>query len=363
MREGDLNLNEFLDEIEWGKNKFYENIKIMAREDVYGIEVVKFKKAGEDKEDYFDDDLHFCFRREWKDLAILLFKLYDENPFYRKNRTADNVELNEILEYVEDSIWHVDDIESEYHRKHIMLHPVFHSTFAEVNMLENISSKLSMLLELGSKMPVEVRTGMWIFFNEAIDTALVKGHLAGLSFKEFIDKDKGTLYKNQLFGEVEHTSLDKFIAEMLKKEMDEEFRNEREEISKLHAEAQKELDDIYIKASGDTEEDIQKINQRYDELGIQVMVDETIEKAYENIIQMGLEKAKKYGDFSTSIEDTIDVTINNLERDNPIDKDELIEKLKEIKSIIAKDLEDFKVNDTTEKFLTEINYKILKRRK
>lgn len=362
MSERDLNLEEFLSEIGWSKSKFYENIKNICSEEVYNIEIGKFKKAGRDKEDYTTDERHFCFRKEWYEIAYVLFSLYTDNPFYRKNSNSESVTFKEILEYHKNSLMIVEEELPDYYRKQTMLHPVYLSTLTEIKMMENISNKLSMLLTLGSKMPIEIRTNMWKTLNCVIDVTLIDSYMYGLNLKEALDIEKGDLYKNQLFGEVEHISLDKFIAHTLKQEMDEDFVKEREELNKKYAEAQDLLDDIYIKESGDSEEYVKMVKEKFIELNMQEKLDEAQEYIDKMTIDNCRMKAIEIGEFDTSIENSIDKMINELEKIEDTSKKETIEKLEKIKAIVIKNLEDYKVNSATEKFLSELNYKIMNRR-
>lgn len=362
MSEKDLNLKEFLEEIGWSKSKFYDNIYRICSKEAYDIEIGKFKKAGRDKEDYTTDDRHFCFKKEWYEIAYVLFSLYADNPFFRKNSNSESVTFKEILEYYKNSVMIVEEELPDYYRKQTMLHPVYLSTLTEIKMMENISNKLSMLLTLGSKMPIEIRTNMWKTLNNVIDITLIDSYIYGLNLKEALDVEKGDLYRNQLFGEVEHTSLDKFIAHTLKQEMDEDFVKEREELNKKYAEEQEMLDKLYIKVSGDSEEFVKMVKEKFIELNLQEKLEEAQEVKEKMIIDNYRKKAIETGEFDTSIENSIDKIIKELEKKGDPSNKETIEKLEKVKAIVTKDLEDYKVNSATEKFLSELNYKIMKRR-
>lgn len=198
-------------------------------------------------------------------MAYVLFKLYEENPFYRKNSRGESVNLEAVSEYNKYSLKIIEQELPKYHRQQTMLHPVFQSTIAESLILENVSNKLDVLLSVASNMPIETRVIMWTALNQAIDTTLINSYLEQMNLKGAIEKETGELYENQIYGEFEHTSLDKLIAQTLKKKMDISFRKDRDKIGELYSKAQKELDKKYIKHSGDTGEGINKIGKMFEE--------------------------------------------------------------------------------------------------
>ena len=363
MSNGDMSFKEFIELLGWSKNKFFENIERICSEEVYDIDIDKFRKAGEKKEDYSKDERNFCFKNQWKDIAYVLFSMFVENPFYRKNSTASSVALEDIIKYNIDSLKIIEQELSDYHRRQIQLHPTYAATLIETKAMKRVSEKIQFLLSSISKMPIETRTEIWVNFDMIINYQLIQSYLSTINAKEKIEEDKGTLFKNQLFGEYEHISLDKYVAQVLKKEMDEEFVKERDNIGALHIEAKNDLDERYAKVTEDTPEEMEVINKMYDELGLEELIRQTQERMVEDLIKERLIEAAEMIENSTSVDHTIDEIINNLENTNGVDNGKQIEKLKEVKGIISKNSKEIeKFSNIADKILCELNYNIINRK-
>lgn len=358
-----MNFKEFIEELGWSKNKFFENIERICSKAVYDIDIGKFRKAGEEKEEYLKDEINFCFKSQWKEIAYVLFTMFAENPFYRKNSTANSVTLEDVINY---NIYSLKIIEQElpdYHRRQIQLHPTYAATLIETKAMKKVSEKIRFLLSSISKMPIETRTEIWVNFDKIINYQLIQSYLSTINAKEKIEEDKGTLFKNQLFGEYEHISLDKYVAQVLKKEMEEEFVKERDRIGELHTEAQNDLDEMYIKISQDTPEEMEAINKTYNDLGLDRLIKQTQARMMENLIKERLKEASAMIENSTSVDHTIDEIINDLENADGIDSRKQIEKLKEVKAMVSKNSKEIeKFSSIADKILCELNYNIINRK-
>ncbi|WP_297426067.1 hypothetical protein [Clostridium sp.] len=364
MSKGDMGFKEFIELLGWSKNKFFENIKRICSKEVYDIDIGKFRKSGETKLDYEKDDKNFCFKDGWKDLTYVLFTMFTDNPFYRKSTKANNVTLESIIKYNTDSLKMIEQELPNYQRRQIQLHPVYEATLIETKAMKNVSEKIQLLLATISKFPIETRTELWVNFDKLINYQLIQSYLSTIEAKEQFGKEKGELFKNQLFGEYEHISLDKYLAEVLKREMDDEFIKERDSIGKMYSEAQQDLDNIYMSVCEDTPEQIEVINNMYDDLGLDKLLDNFEGWKTDQFIKERLTEAANMIENNTSVDNTIDEIINELKKSNEEHSKEQIKKLQEIKGIISdnsKDIENF--SNIADKILCEINYNIINRTK
>ena len=358
-----MNFKEFIELLGWSKNKFFDNIEKICSKEVYNIDIGRFRKSGATKEDYEKDDKNFWFKEQWKDIAYVLFTMFVDNPFYRKNSTADSISLENIIKYNIDCLKLVEQQLPDYHRRQIQLHPVYAATLIETKAMKKVSEKIQLLLSSLSKMPVEARTEIWVNFDKLINHQLIQSYLSAICAKEKIEEDKGELFKNQLFGEYEHISLDKYLAQVLKKEMDIEFIKERDTIGELYVEAQKDLDKMYMDICEDTSEEIEAINRMYEESGIEELLMKTREIMIENLIKERLTKASKMIEDSTSVDSTIDEIIKDLEKADGAHNKKQIEKLEEVKAIVSKNSKDIeKFSSIADKILCELNYNIINRK-
>lgn len=362
MYKEDMNFKEFIELLGWSKNKFFLNIKKICSEEVYDININKFKKAGEEKEDYSQDERNFCFKSEWIDIAYVLFTMFVDNPFYRSNKSVDSVSLEQMIQHNKDCLGLVDQELSDYHRRQIQLHPTYQATLMEAQAMGNVSQKIQLLLTSISKMPVETRSGIWMNLDNLINHQLIQIYLSNLDAKEKYEKSKDELYKNQLYGEYEHISLDKYLAQVLKKEMDEEFVSERQGLGEDLEKAVQELDDMDIEVSGDTTEDMEYINEIYEALGLRDLTLKIKSADIENNIIEGLVQASEIIGDGESVEDTVDDIISAIKDSDSENQQRDIDKLNEIKIMIGKDLREIeKFSSVVDKVLRELNYNIINR--
>ncbi len=358
-----MNFNEFIALLGWSKNKFYDNIKKICSKETYDIDIGKFRKAGETKVEYDRNDNDFCFKKEWQDIVYVLFTMFADNPFYRANSSADSITLEEIIKYNKDCLKLIAGKLPDYQRRLIQLHPTYAATLIETKAMKKVSQKVQFLLSSLSKMPVEARTEIWVNFDKLINNQLIQSYLSSINTKEKIQEDKGDLFKNQLFGEYEHISLDKYVAQVLKKEMDAEFVKERDSINELYVQSDKDLDKNYMDICEDTPEEIEAIDRMYEASGLDELLQGTREKMIENLIKEKLTEASNMIENSTSVDSTIDEIINDLEKADGVNNKKQIEKLKEVKAIVStnsKEIEKF--SSIADKILCELNYNIINRK-
>lgn len=358
-----MNFKNIIELLGWSKNKFYDNIDRICSKEAYGINRSKFTKAGVIKEDYEKEDKNFCFKEQWKDMALVLFTMFVKNPFYRENSTANSITLGKIIEYNTDCLRLVEEKLPDYQRREIQLHPVYAATLIETKAMKKISEKVQFLLTSLSEMPIEARTEVWVNFDKLINHQLIQSYLSSLDTKKKIEEGKGKLFKKQLYGEYEHISLDKYLAQVLEKEMDAEFVKDRDAISELYVQSQKELDKRYMDICEDTPEEIEAINRMYEGSGLDGLIQRTQDKMIENLIEERLTEAAKMIEDSTSIDSTIDEIISDLEKAGGINNKNQIEKLKGVKAITSKNAKDIqKFSSIADKILCELNYNIINRK-
>ena len=357
--ESGLSLNEFLKEINWGKDKFYENLKIMESDECYGLKRELLKKAGKVKEDYEKDEKNFFFKDEWKDLAIILFKIFDKNPYYKSNSNAKSADINDIIDYMDYSIKLVDSELPDFYKYLIELQPVFQYTIMERNLLKILIEKIQKLLSIMSKCSIEQRVELLFNLNKSVNKQLVYNYYKYFEAIEEIKKNREDLFKNQLYGDFEFGSLDNFIAEVLKKETDDEFIKERINICDKKAKAKDELNSILD--TGITEEEKDEIDELWNKSGL----DEYMEKCKYLIIREEVKKIvmenKRRVMVETDINTDIDEFIKTIE--NETDASDIKDKMNILKNKIFSDEADYEnFKDISESIFKELNCNIIKRR-
>lgn len=357
LNDKDLNFEEFIEKIKWNKNKFIENIDIMCSKDVYDIDKWKFKKAGSKKEDYNKEELEYCFKKEWSDIALLLFEMFGKNPYFRKNCKVTSVNLDSIIQYNQEFLDNIEEKLNIYTSLEIMLHPVYEATYTEKLVMEKVKEKLNLFFSIMSQEPVEARANMWIKLSEKIDELIITNYVLSKKAKNQLEKDKGQVFKNQLYGEYENVSLDKYLAQLLKREMDEEFRKERISINNKKIKIMKVLDRVAMEL--DSEEEVNNINERWNSFKQEKNRSENIITMYKEIIERKLKNAKKKVEIFTDINNNIDRLIG-YEQEN--DGSENVLLLNQLKEEIAQIEGNMKFEESVEELLQHMNFNVLNRK-
>lgn len=360
MNKGDKDLAEFRKQLGWDDNKFYKNIQKICSEEIYNIDINSFKNVGKIKGnklkyDYKKGERNFNFKEDWVDLAYVLFKMFEKNPYYRSNSTSKSVSLEDIIKYNEEYLVMIEENFSDYHRRSIQLHPVYASTIIETTMMRKVSEKIRLLLAVTSTMSIEERAGMWVNLDDALNRLIIKSSVESVDTEEAIKKEKGELFTDLLHGEYEHTSIDKYLAVFLKEEMDLELKEER---LKQYEERLKELELELMERRGDTPEIVDAINKEEEKRMEKEM------KGIDQKIEILLTLLRLYYEDNSSFEWVIDQYIHSLENIS-FNKEQIekrIEKLQGLKDKVSqysKDSEKFK--EATDGVFREINYDIINR--
>lgn len=353
----DLNLKEFLKKIGWNENKFYKNIGVMCSKDVYDIDIGNFRKAGKTKEDYFDDEKNFLFKKEWNDLAILLFKMFGESPFFRSNSKATSASLDSVVEYNNKFLKAVENEINTYNSLEIRMHPVYYSTKVETLAMEKVKEKIQLFFSIMSEVPIESRANMWLEISNRIDEVIIKNYVWSKQAKEEGEKDKGELFKTQIYGEYEHTSLDKYIAQVLKNEMNSDFTKERLDINKEIHKWKVVFDKVAMILDG--EENVNNINELWEKNNGEKK--KIINKKYEfeTQIENQLKEKENLVNKCTDINRTIDIFIQN-----QIDcgHSENVDILKELKCAINKKDSNNSFKPVIENVIQQVNFNVMNRK-
>lgn len=362
--EHDISLDEFIGIIKWDKNKFYRNIKKICSN--YQLDQWKFKGAGvEKKEDLLKGDSTYVFKKEWKDLAIILFKMYEFNPYSRSNSVINSKAgaFEKLLDYNKETLKLVDSINQKALRREIQLHPTYLATIMETKAMTSVSDKISLLLGCLNNVSIETRTSFWVSIEKIMNDLIIQLHLSEVEMKETIDLEKGDLYRDLLYGECEFNSLDKFVAEVLKKEMDMEYTSKRSAYFEQYEEANIDLDEIFQNIYKDTPEEQKAINDKFESL----IGDDILAKVYDDFSEIYTEtkirEACALVGESTTIDETLNEYISRLEQHKNEDESRSIVRLKHIKPRI-KNIDDNKTKfkQVAENVLTELNAAIIDRK-
>jgi len=363
MIEKDLNFQEFIDILGWKKSKFFENIGPICSKDVYDIDVGNFRIAGKTKVEYTKNEINFCFKKEWADLALVLFKMFEKNPYYRVNSKASNRSLEEVVKYNEYCLNLIDKELPIYQRQQIQMHPVYEATFIEKKIMEELSNRINTLLLVTSNMPIETRTEFWLSFNELINYNLINSYLVGMQTKEKMDAEKGDRFKKLMHGEYTYKCLDFYVADVLKREMNQSAETERKKLFDVLNEERKALDEIEIKESGDSPEFIRAVDDHWAKIDGERLVQLKNTAVLEAIRRKRRKEALGLLGSRLNLASTVNKLIEELSSPETDSDQQIVKHLNEIKKIInQKNVSDDGFKTATTQMLKELNYGILNRR-
>lgn len=315
MKESSIGIKELLEEIGWSKNKFYANIDLFC--EIYGLEKEKFTLNKSKTDDYKSgcNPNTFRFEKEWKDILIALLKIYDENPTTRKNATKIK-SISQVSEYNKKVLDIIDGIEDRWIEYFIKVHPAYMLTVAEYELAETIENNLAKLIGIIADAPVEVRTLLWMNLGQVIDTFTLDMAVNIKREKKVIDEEKGDEFREVLKGELEHTSIDRLMGQILRDLLDKNYRDKMKCIATLDQRCREQLEEIFQ----DKIEVQEEVNKKYEALGL----DE--EKLFYYYID-GIMKENEYN---------LKQALKKLKQSDAIHKklQELEHKIKEVKSNI-----------------------------
>lgn len=358
MPNKDLNLNEFLKEVSISPKTFYRYMNELCA--IYGFDRWKFKVAGESKEDLYKNDNNYIFKKEWNHLAIALFKIYNINPYYTSSKNPSNISLDEIYNFNKKAIDIIDQLEPLEKKYELQLHPTYLNTITENKSLSLVQQKFSLLLRVLGTLPIESRCILWTNLDSIINDLIIQLYLKSFEIKEYIEMEKGELFKEFLYGEFEYNNIMDYLAESLKREMNSNFIERKNIFSKNYYEAESEVDNLLrevLKESSDgdrfdDEENI--INRCHNEI-IKPLLDNEKAKEVKNKIKYASEIASK----SKSLTDYLEDYIKNEKRKNSVNKP-ILNRLEGLQEILAEIERESSFNEVAKKTLTELNSKIMK---
>lgn len=356
----DLTIKEFIKMLGWSEKKFYNNIELMCDKNVYDIDIGSFKKAGKTKEDYIGDENTYSFRKEWNDLALLLFRMYSDNPYFRANSNARKVSIDSVIEYNTKFLKAIHEDLNTYNSLEIQLHPVYTYTIIETYAMKKVKEKIELFLYSISKMPVEARAETMLELNDKLDDIIINSYISYSNIKENIEHDKGQLFINQLYGELENISLDKFVAQVLKKEMDNEFRNERKQLNNKAQKMRNNIDDFFME--NEPKELVERVNEFWNK-DIEDVMSSCKINILESIVRENINKAKEKVERSSDILKKINKLINYEKDHKTLKTKKRLKRLEELKEIISHSIEnktDFAI--IAENLIQEINFSIINRK-
>lgn len=352
----DLNYKEFLKLTGIDNSKLSRDIKKACDKDAYDIDIGKFKKAGESKEDYSSGERDYLFKKEWSDIASLLLKMFGENPYYKSNSKPTSASLDSVIYYNQKYFKAIENEINEYNSLEIRMNPVYYSTYTETLALKKVKEKLQLFFSLMSEIPVESRANMWLELSHSMDNIIIQNHLFSEKAKRKAQEEKGELFKNQLYGEYEYTSLDKYIAQVLKNEMDSNFREERLDINRKKHEWMKIFDRVSMVLDG--EEEVNRVNGKWNEESEKKLVINK-KKKLEEKIEKQLKNKEDLVNKITDINIKIDKLIKNAENLNDKESVSILKELKE--TLSKKNYATDNFGEAAENVIQEINYNVMKK--
>lgn len=144
----DLSLNEFLSKTGYKKSSFYDRLDDMYGEKgAYKIPQYKFKKIGRklgEREDQKKGDNDFLFKKEWADLAVVLTRMYKNNPMYSKASSYKKMNLDKFQAF---NAYCLNEIENlnDNHKNEVKTHPIYGAMIMEKIMLERVQEQMNVL--------------------------------------------------------------------------------------------------------------------------------------------------------------------------------------------------------------------------
>lgn len=223
-----MKLKEFLTETGYSKSSFFDKINdIFGEKGAYKIPLNSFRKGGKDfnEEDYCQGEKDFFFKKEWADLAVVLLRLFKANPMYNKNASYKKLTLESLSKYNDYCLEEIENLSDE-HKKEIKVHPVYGAMLMEKIMLERVQKQVYILFKYIQNCPIEQRTTVWQKLDMNISQLLLDSFITGEDTKVKIKRKAGE-FEKFFIGDFEHNFIDLFIAELLEKELDEDYKNEK----------------------------------------------------------------------------------------------------------------------------------------
>lgn len=234
----DLTLNQFVKQVGWSKRKFHRHREQIAER--YKLDLELFKKDRGRKEEPVQDDDHYLFKREWNELAVALFKMYDQSPFKGKGKDIEKLSLEKLMHFQKYAVSIIAEM-GEGHAAELLGHPAFHSAIIESYALQDVVGKYDMLMQAIESVSMETRSMFWVYFSKQLSEMLIMLYRIDLYGKKQTEKEM-VGFEAFTFSDYKHKSLDFLIAAYLKKFLQEETPMERECFEKTYNEAVVHLD-------------------------------------------------------------------------------------------------------------------------
>lgn len=353
----DLTVNEFCKKCGWKRRgDYYDLVESICR--AYDLDQDAFVKSDDSQLDYIKDDHAHRFKKEWNDLAYVLFSMYTENPYKNLNSTENSATTEDVLTYYKKYIKKIDEL-SDFHRKNVQLSNEYQATLLEITHLGLAQKKFQLLFTMAEKFPIELRSALWIDLIKLIDKLAVSYNYYNLLVKKNIECEK-VPYNKQLVGDLECGSLDQLLAKMLKNEMDHDVLLDRESLINEYNEAVNELDEIFM--ANDPPEFQQLVNKFFEENNIEAKLQE----AGNPLAEMTIERIKRSA--TTVKAPTIDeivqeAIISNNNNGKPLDEDKLRLAGELVKAQMEEGQENEKNKKLAEDALKTISFSVNKREK
>ena len=234
----DLNFTEFLSQTGYTRSSFYDRLNDMYGENgVYKIPQYKFKKIGRElgeREDIKKGDNDFLFKKEWVDLAVVLTRMYKNNPMYSKSSSYKRMNFDKFQSFNEYCLSEIENL-NDIHKNELKVHPVYGAMIMEKIMLERVQEQMNTLFRYLTDSSIEQRTIVLQRLDTSISQILLESFLVGENTKNRINHDADE-FQRFFFGDFKHAFIDLFIAELLEKELDEEFMSDKRKFKENYVE-------------------------------------------------------------------------------------------------------------------------------
>jgi len=138
IRDIDYSYSELCEEIGIKPQNLKNSNKFKRFLELYEFEIEDFKKSNESKDDYI-------FAIEWYQLLVTILKNIEKNPFYRANYKEENINAEEIKEYLDSYINEIENYD-DYVKNLVQYLPIYLDTLKIVEYIPVIAEKLSQFI-------------------------------------------------------------------------------------------------------------------------------------------------------------------------------------------------------------------------
>lgn len=231
-------VEDILKKLKWHNSKFYEVFPEMCKH--YGLEEWQFKNMTELKMDIIKEENRYELSQRAFELTVLLLNAYFKNPLRRKNVSIQKLTFESFNQYQKLLLEDISKLKHDPLKKMILSSGEIYVHMADLEAVDAISLRLTILSNLLANKSIEFRLKSMIKLSKQLDVMILeiaKDHLAEKTssnasmtidvfisnllkeqLKEDIERRKRTIKrKNNVENITNNTDLKAFIKEEMSK--------------------------------------------------------------------------------------------------------------------------------------------------